>query len=316
MPKRTCLVTRPVYGIPLAALAIFGLPGTPARAATACHAAPNAAASPGEHWYYRTDRATKRQCWYLAAQGRGTVRAAPVEDAPAQTASKHSSVTTANDQGTPEMSVQDRVQRFIFGTAQPADADANAASATAYAAPPPQGHRIVRAAPVAEAPAERKPPRSVSKRSPVTTTSDQGVEEMSMRDRVQSIIATPPPVDANASANAASVMASATPPSPAAPPPWPASAQPVDTFDGVRLAMSASAAAEPPARDARTDDATADASSEPAFPAPTVTQVVARADAAVTPVQIAVAALAIAGALLYAAVELALVRRRRVRVEP
>jgi hypothetical protein len=42
--------------------------------ATAVHAAqciakPNASAPQGKHWYYRTDRATKRQCWYLGAEG-------------------------------------------------------------------------------------------------------------------------------------------------------------------------------------------------------------------------------------------------------
>jgi hypothetical protein len=311
MPNRTCFVMRPAFGIQLAALAVFTLLDAPARAATACHAAPNAAASPGEHWYYRTDRATKRQCWYLAARGRSTIRTAADEDALAQ--AKRSSVATTNDHGTPEMSVRERVQRFIFGfeTARTIDADANAAPATAYAAPSPQGHRIVHAA---ETPAERKAPRTVAKPLSVTTMSDQGAEETSTRDRVPQQ-ASPRPVDADA--NAPSVMAYAASSSPAVPPPWPASAQPVGTFDSVRLAMSAPAAAEPPAREASADDVTADASSsEPAYPARTVSQVGAEAGAPVTPAQIIVAALVMAGALLYVAVELALVWRRRVRVQP
>lgn len=32
-----------------------------------CLAAPNAASPPGQHWYYRIDRATRRHCWYLHA---------------------------------------------------------------------------------------------------------------------------------------------------------------------------------------------------------------------------------------------------------
>lgn len=38
-----------------------------AQAATAddCLTAPKGATTPGSHWYYRIDRATKRQCWYL-----------------------------------------------------------------------------------------------------------------------------------------------------------------------------------------------------------------------------------------------------------
>ncbi len=38
-----------------------------AQAATAddCLTAPKGVTTPGSHWYYRIDRATKRQCWYL-----------------------------------------------------------------------------------------------------------------------------------------------------------------------------------------------------------------------------------------------------------
>src|SRR3569833_2738002 len=37
----------------------------PASAADACLAKPKGVAPSGQHWYYRSDRATKRQCWYL-----------------------------------------------------------------------------------------------------------------------------------------------------------------------------------------------------------------------------------------------------------
>src|SRR6516165_8916122 len=39
------------------------------RAADDCLLKPNAAAPPGSHWYYRVDRATQRECWYLGAEG-------------------------------------------------------------------------------------------------------------------------------------------------------------------------------------------------------------------------------------------------------
>jgi hypothetical protein len=39
------------------------------HAASDCLAKPNALAPQGAHWYYRVDRATQRQCWYLAAEG-------------------------------------------------------------------------------------------------------------------------------------------------------------------------------------------------------------------------------------------------------
>ena len=42
-------------------------PPTPARTIT----------TPGSHWYYRIDRATKRQCWYLGEAKDKAARAAP-----------------------------------------------------------------------------------------------------------------------------------------------------------------------------------------------------------------------------------------------
>jgi hypothetical protein len=43
------------------------------RASEKCLTAPNAPAPRDEHWYYRTDRATNRQCWYLGSRD-ATVR--------------------------------------------------------------------------------------------------------------------------------------------------------------------------------------------------------------------------------------------------
>lgn len=39
-----------------------------ANAAPECHAAPKGVAPQGAHWYYKTDRATNKKCWYLADQ--------------------------------------------------------------------------------------------------------------------------------------------------------------------------------------------------------------------------------------------------------
>jgi hypothetical protein len=47
-----------------------------AGAADECLAAPRKGASPGQHWYYRVDRATQRHCWYLGAEGKSVARAA------------------------------------------------------------------------------------------------------------------------------------------------------------------------------------------------------------------------------------------------
>jgi hypothetical protein len=50
-------------------LAGIFLTGRASSAADECIAKPNAPAPQGSHWYYRIDRATKRQCWYVAAEG-------------------------------------------------------------------------------------------------------------------------------------------------------------------------------------------------------------------------------------------------------
>jgi len=59
---------------------------TPQIAADSCLSAPRGATPPGSHWYYRLDRVTKRQCWYLREEGDATddkfARAAPPASAP------------------------------------------------------------------------------------------------------------------------------------------------------------------------------------------------------------------------------------------
>ena len=62
---------------------------TPATqaAADSCLSAPKGATPAGSHWYYRIDRVTKRQCWYLREESDTAddkfARAAPPASAPA-----------------------------------------------------------------------------------------------------------------------------------------------------------------------------------------------------------------------------------------
>jgi hypothetical protein len=64
------------------------LPDSVARAASECLAKPNAPPPQGKHWYYNTDRGTKRRCWYLGPQGNrvhsSASRAASSERSPAR----------------------------------------------------------------------------------------------------------------------------------------------------------------------------------------------------------------------------------------
>ncbi|MBR1274884.1 hypothetical protein [Bradyrhizobium sp. AUGA SZCCT0283] len=59
----------------------------PQAAADSCLSAPKGATPSGNHWYYRIDRVTKRQCWYLREESDTAddkfARAAPPASAPA-----------------------------------------------------------------------------------------------------------------------------------------------------------------------------------------------------------------------------------------
>ncbi len=72
----------------------------PQVAADSCLSTPKGATPPGSHWYYRLDRVTKRQCWYLREEGDATddkfARAAPPASAPASTSTPAS--TSATDE--------------------------------------------------------------------------------------------------------------------------------------------------------------------------------------------------------------------------
>jgi hypothetical protein len=67
-----------------------------ALAATdSCLSAPKGATPSGNHWYYRIDRVTKRQCWYLREESDKAddkfARAAPPESAPSSAAAEPAS---------------------------------------------------------------------------------------------------------------------------------------------------------------------------------------------------------------------------------
>src|SRR3569833_4778671 len=59
------ILPRSVLAGIVASAAVTILQFHPASAADDCLAKPKVVAPSGQHWYYRSDRATKRQCWYL-----------------------------------------------------------------------------------------------------------------------------------------------------------------------------------------------------------------------------------------------------------
>jgi hypothetical protein len=58
-----------------------------ARATEACLSGPKGTAPKGSHWYYRIDHATKRNCWYVRAEGEkpASSQNSPVSEASPQT---------------------------------------------------------------------------------------------------------------------------------------------------------------------------------------------------------------------------------------
>lgn len=69
----SALIGSVIAGAPLAAVS-QNAPSAPGAASTAnaasdCLASPKGVAPQGQHWFYRLERTTKRQCWYLRAEG-------------------------------------------------------------------------------------------------------------------------------------------------------------------------------------------------------------------------------------------------------
>ena len=92
-----------------------------------CLSSPKGATSNGGHWYYRIDRATKRQCWYLRDEGEKSARA-PLDSPatpPAATADAASqqSVTITNkavaDARAEWVSQQNRAERNLPARVDP-----------------------------------------------------------------------------------------------------------------------------------------------------------------------------------------------------
>ncbi|SEM72847.1 hypothetical protein SAMN05443254_103449 [Bradyrhizobium sp. OK095] len=92
----SALVGSIIAGVPLAAVS-QNAPAAPnaANAASDCLASAKGTAPQGQHWYYRLDRATKRQCWYLRAEGGKVTQSAQATDTPGTDSAASPSVQNA-----------------------------------------------------------------------------------------------------------------------------------------------------------------------------------------------------------------------------
>ena len=100
IPRRMALL---VTGITIA-LAAVNVTVKPSRAVDDCLAGPNAAAPQGSHWYYRVDRVTHRECWYLGPERRTHAHqdASPARSHPSNTMSAQPASQTPTEARTAE----------------------------------------------------------------------------------------------------------------------------------------------------------------------------------------------------------------------
>jgi hypothetical protein len=104
MPRRiSCPIGMTAIVVALfASGASIGVPTNNARADD-CLAAPKSSAPESGHWYYRTDRATQRKCWYLQTDqsSRPPAKLATADAAPAASDTARSETKSATWQHHP-----------------------------------------------------------------------------------------------------------------------------------------------------------------------------------------------------------------------
>lgn len=83
MPKRAAKFVSAIFASLLASSPLVTVSHSAPAEADKCLTGPKGPTPAGSHWYYRIDRATKRQCWYLGEEKEKVSRAAPETSSPA-----------------------------------------------------------------------------------------------------------------------------------------------------------------------------------------------------------------------------------------
>lgn len=96
MPRRPATFASAVSVGILASLSLVTMARGETATAETCLAAPKGETPQGSHWYYRIDRASKRNCWYLRREIGGMPQATVQNSAPAQAPSPKPSVVDAH----------------------------------------------------------------------------------------------------------------------------------------------------------------------------------------------------------------------------
>ncbi|RXH35742.1 hypothetical protein XH99_08460 [Bradyrhizobium nanningense] len=119
----SALVGSIIAGAPLAAVSQNApSASSTANAAADCLASPKGAAPQGQHWHYRLERTTKRQCWYLRAAG----------DKDSAKAVQATADTPPDSTASPQQTVQDARAEYVGPRrgATPKEPNATPAAAT------------------------------------------------------------------------------------------------------------------------------------------------------------------------------------------
>lgn len=82
MSKRTAKFVSAIFASLLAGTPLATVSHGATETADSCLSGPKGATPEGSHWYYRIDRATKRQCWYLKDENGKVSRAEPEDPSP------------------------------------------------------------------------------------------------------------------------------------------------------------------------------------------------------------------------------------------
>jgi len=147
------------------------------KSADTCLLGPSASTPPGGHWYYRADRANKRNCWYLGeAKDKGARKTVADEDAvaaekPAAPAPKkpaaQRAITDAHAELAPQTSAEPDIKTVATQRIPAAPADAQRAVATRWPEPaavnPPA---LSQAPPAPSARAAETPPQNQAQAAP------------------------------------------------------------------------------------------------------------------------------------------------------
>jgi hypothetical protein len=178
----SALIGSVIVGAPLAAVS-QNAPSSPSAAATAnaasdCLASPNGDAPQGQHWFYRLERATKRQCWYLRAEGaKATQSAQATTDTPNAAPAAPQSVQNAHAEYiAPQSSPAASAPAAAVTQQAPGTTDANTAQPAlatrwpdaAPASPAPQPSPATAAAPAAASVQPSAKPAASPAPAPVT----------------------------------------------------------------------------------------------------------------------------------------------------